>query len=341
MIKKGNVIICVLMLFVFKAPAQKSEKKLYKLILLNGDTIYSDKAAFSSNPYFLPLKAGSDTIWKRVIAPHEIAFNSKNYTNAIKLIKGEINKYPWYLYNYQQMAFCYSKTQQYDSACFFLLQGLSLNKSDVAAVLSDPNLQQLFTTPAFLKIEKKLVEFEQLTHPDKPGYLNYTLYKVLQSDQYIRQLHFNYSQEYGAKSVKIDSILKCMALIDSLNLITVKQLIKTYGYPTDLMLTEYSRNTIFLVLLHSPLSVQKQYLPDIKKLAKSNKIKKAHYAYMWDRIKVMEGKKQKFGTQVKYNDLKNCDELCPIVSMKKVNMYRKKYGMESLEQYLAHYQMCK
>ena len=70
----------------------------------------------------------------------------------------------------------------------------------------------------------------------------------------------------------------------------------------------------------------------LKKAVKINQAEKKHVAFLTDRILVFQNKKQIFGTQFRRNK-DNQLESFPIKDDKKIDLIRKKMGLESLSKY--------
>jgi tetratricopeptide (TPR) repeat protein len=315
-------------------------EKLHKIVVLNGDTVYGKISDCINSPYFKIHVYKGDTIGQFITAPYYECIANKKFSEAIEMLKKEISLYPEWMYNYQKIAMCYYEIKCVDSAVTYLLMGLKYNKNSVYDIVSDKNLQLIFNDPSFKNIEEKFIQYESILFPYRNAALNYSLYKVYYYDQSIREEYYNICETHGNQSKEADSILKLMSTIDSLNTNKIVEVIDQYGYPVDSMLNSNIKNVVFLVLLHSDINVQKRYLNLIKKESKKGKIQKSQYAYLYDKIKVNEGEKQKFGTQIIYNNIKKCDELYPVKNLKKINCYRKQYDMDSIENYLKHFSIC-
>lgn len=116
---------------------------------------------------------------------------------------------------------------------------------------------------------------------------------------------------------------------------TLKYL-KEHGWPDPAVFGDEPSSTVFLVFQHldSNLSLQKKMLPIVKKAVDNDMAKGSNYAYLYDRIKVNNGEKQLYGTQ-----LNGCG-LQPLEDPKDVDERRLTLNMESIESYLSRVPNC-
>jgi len=111
---------------------------------------------------------------------------------------------------------------------------------------------------------------------------------------------------------------------------------KQYGYPGYDLVGKQGSNNFWLMVQHCDKTpaFQQQVLDAMKvELAKNNADGK-NYAYLIDRVNLNTGKKQLFGTQLRYNT-DSCQALPrPMADSLTVNERRKAVGLEPIEEYL-------
>ncbi|WGH75737.1 hypothetical protein P8625_00815 [Tenacibaculum tangerinum] len=126
------------------------------------------------------------------------------------------------------------------------------------------------------------------------------------------------------------------------------EIFNKYGFVGfDLVGKEGSRN-FWLIVQHldSKPEFQEAVLEKMKIEIERNNASPQNYAYLLDRVELNRGKKQVYGTQVKYN-WKMCQAYPkPLVDSVNVNKRRKELGLEPLEDYLnelsiMHFEMNK
>src|SRR5690554_1772718 len=86
----------------------------------------------------------------------------------------------------------------------------------------------------------------------------------------------------------------------------------------------------FIILLHSDGFFKKKYFEEIKKAVRRGDLDKRHLAYFKDKMAVSNEKKQRYGTQMAFDDDGNMI-LAPVDNIKKVNKRRKKIGLPPVE----------
>ena len=120
---------------------------------------------------------------------------------------------------------------------------------------------------------------------------------------------------------------------DSINLKIVQQIIEEHGWLGVETVGTIGNVALFMVIQHSGIEIQKRYFPLMEKAAKEDKLEKSHLALLEDRIRMKEGKKQIYGSQLKWNEKKKINEFYPIEDEKNVNIRRQEVGLEPIESY--------
>lgn len=117
---------------------------------------------------------------------------------------------------------------------------------------------------------------------------------------------------------------------DSINTKEIEKILDEYGYPNiKLVGIKYERH-LWLAVLHSKLELMEKCLPIIKNEIDNKRLTKTVYPNLYDRIELLNGRPQKFGTQSTMNELGEY-ELYKLLDKEKVNEWRKEYNLPSLE----------
>lgn len=116
--------------------------------------------------------------------------------------------------------------------------------------------------------------------------------------------------------------------IDSLNIITLEQIIEKHGYP-GINLIGY--NTAYILLLHMPFEIDKKFFPIIKKEVFTGNIDPYSYAFFVDDALSDADKPQIYGMKDKYNWK---DSAPAMIDIKTINKNRKEIGLISFEKQL-------
>jgi len=94
---------------------------------------------------------------------------------------------------------------------------------------------------------------------------------------------------------------------------------------------------LFLVIQHADLAMQIKYLPMMKEAVKKGDVPKSELALLEDRIRIAQGKKQIYGSQIGRNPQTGKYFVKPIIEPEKVNNRRAKVGLQPIEKYVKHW----
>ncbi len=121
-----------------------------------------------------------------------------------------------------------------------------------------------------------------------------------------------------------------------------------YGFPGYDLVGKSGSKAFWLMTQHFDeyVDFQQKILKAMKREVKRGNANGKNYAYLTDRVLVNTGKKQKYGTQVLYDNSVGKPYPKPLQNPKKVDKYRRAVGMEPLHKYLnsmaeLHFQMNK
>ncbi|XLS29878.1 DUF6624 domain-containing protein [Flavobacteriaceae bacterium M23B6Z8] len=173
--------------------------------------------------------------------------------------------------------------------------------------------------------------------------------------------HFVLAQHLEELSFKIDSMVKVdqrvqedylasfksanLRIIDSLgqrqkqtfkrNCKVCKDIFDQYSFPGINLVGEVSSFNFWLLVQHCDHDVvfQQNVLKVMKTEICKGNVDKKNYAFLYDRVMVNLGKKQKYGTQLVYNSAGK-PKLYPIKNISGIESRRKAMGLDSLEDYL-------
>jgi len=123
---------------------------------------------------------------------------------------------------------------------------------------------------------------------------------------------------------------------DRSNLIVAKKIVQEYGFPGYSLVGQEGSNKFWAIIQHcdDDLAFQKKVSTMMDNEVKSHNASPENLAMLKDRILVSEGKKQIYGTQVRYNKDKKKSEPFPIEDPKNVDCRRKSVGLSPLAIYL-------
>jgi len=126
--------------------------------------------------------------------------------------------------------------------------------------------------------------------------------------------------------------------IDARNIARLEEIIRQYGWPGKSLVGEEAGTAAFLILQHGDLTRQEKYLPLLKKAARKGDARPADAAMLEDRVLVRRGKRQLYGTQVRFGpDTGGKMVLEPIEDEEHVDARRASVGLMPLREYLKHF----
>ncbi|MGZ8294975.1 MAG: DUF6624 domain-containing protein [Telluria sp.] len=124
-----------------------------------------------------------------------------------------------------------------------------------------------------------------------------------------------------------------MRTVDAVNRKRLKEIITLIGWPSKELVGEDASRGAFLVAQHAPddLDFMKEVFSYIEADYRKQKASPSQYALMYDRIKMLEGKPQRFGTQFNIN-ASGCRPW-KMEEPQKVDEYRAQMGLDNLAVY--------
>jgi hypothetical protein len=125
--------------------------------------------------------------------------------------------------------------------------------------------------------------------------------------------------------------------IDRQNLIKVVSLIENCGMPTTKEVSKKQMSAIWLVFQHADNTNRKKYFPLLKKSAENGDLDKSNIALMEDRILMMDGKPQIYGSQISENRETKKWELYELEKPETVDKRRAEVGLGSLKEYVKNW----
>lgn len=125
--------------------------------------------------------------------------------------------------------------------------------------------------------------------------------------------------------------------IDRQNVSLVTSIIESCGFPRREEVGDIAISGLFLVIQHSPRKFIEKYLPEVKKCASMGDLSLAEVALMEDRLLMLNGERQIYGTQVVRDFKTGGWKVYPIQDVRNVNQRREEAGLEPIEKYLSQW----
>lgn len=162
--------------------------------------------------------------------------------------------------------------------------------------------------------------------------LSKVLEKIYYSDQIPRQLGISLQKEFGYSSEEVRKQDSLIRQIDSINTISVSEIIDKYGWLGTDQISDTANRTLFLVIQHADEKTQLKYLDTLKNAAGKGKAKPSQYALLLDRTNLKQGKFQEYGSQL-FTFYTGHTVFSPIRDEPNVNKRRQIVGLSTLEEY--------
>lgn len=87
-------------------------------------------------------------------------------------------------------------------------------------------------------------------------------------------------------------------VIDKANQTRIEEIVKTYGWPGKKELGQKAATAAFLVIQHSTPDMMKRYLPILQSAMENGEADKSSFALLDDRVRMIEGRPQRYGSQI-------------------------------------------
>lgn len=107
------------------------------------------------------------------------------------------------------------------------------------------------------------------------------------------------SKNKGVRTEEEAELWRLQSAIDSTNMIRLEKIIATYGYPGAELVGEKLKTVGVFVILHNPKK-QELYVNLLWNASKKGDVDKREVAILEDRVNMLKGVPQKFGTAMKY-----------------------------------------
>lgn len=178
----------------------------------------------------------------------------------------------------------------------------------------------------------KEIEKNMLIKRAKYGVVRAKLEYIRQKDQCLRRLLPAFEKEFPGDSTMMDYYFQIMGREDSLNLIEAKKILDEHGLlGIDKVGTEGAA-ALWLVIQHATLAEQEKYLPMLERAVEEGELVPYQLAYLKDRIRMRQGKRQIYGSQFATFEGKRV--LYPVENLETINETRRAIGLGRIEDYV-------
>lgn len=228
-----------------------------------------------------------------------------------------------------------SVIRQFDS-CFKYLN-IAIELDTVINALTDPDFLPARDDPRWKVFEDRLIAMlnEKYKHPYKDIEYAKALWKISANDQVFFNEISIAVRKLEKRSSVTSALWRAKTLISERNQQELAALLQSKGWPRIGNVGREAAMAAYLVVQHSNASMQRQYLPDVKKMCAENELPWLRYALMYDRMCTNEKIPQRYGTHTMYNEKTGKEELYLLEDPVNVDERRKEIGLEPLAEYLS------
>lgn len=169
-----------------------------------------------------------------------------------------------------------------------------------------------------------------LQTPHNPD-LAFEINAMAMADQEVRNRIFGKRESSG---IFTKAEYQELALTDRESTQRMKAIIKLYGWPTVALVGKEASFNAWLLVQHADQEpkFQAYCLSLLAPLVKTGEVDEKNYAYLFDRVAVALGRRQRFGTQAMFGGPGL--SISPVENPRNVDKLRKSIGLPSLEEYL-------
>jgi hypothetical protein len=199
---------------------------------------------------------------------------------------------------------------------------------DLQSLHQDKRWQEIITLVTKYKDEKE-------KDYDKP--LVAKLDSIFETDQRIRWQADSLYKRFGPDAPELKVLEGKFKMVDSLNLVAVREILDTKGWPGPNIVGEKGTQTLFLVIQHADLKTQQKYLPLLQEAVSKNELNPSSFALLKDRIDLREGKKQTYGSQIFRDPTTKEQFVAPLIDPDHVDERRKAVGLQPIAEYVKFF----
>lgn len=129
-----------------------------------------------------------------------------------------------------------------------------------------------------------------------------------------------------------------MKQVDTDNTAWLKQVVVEHGWIDSRRFGVKAADAAFLLVQHSgDLPLMLAALPEIEKDVKAGRLNAENFAFLFDRLQIMQGGQQRYGTQIIKDDEQGDWVVSRLEDPDRVDELRKEIGLEPLQDYIARF----
>lgn len=160
------------------------------------------------------------------------------------------------------------------------------------------------------------------------------LVDMLRTDQSGRETIQAAQEKHGFDSPEVKALWEAQYAVDRRNVERLKEIIAIHGWPGRSLVGPQAETVGFIIIQHADHATQVEYLPMLKQAVAEGELQGQALAFLEDRILVAEGKKQLYGTQLRWSAETGQLEPVPVEDEANVDVRRAELGLGPLDEYV-------
>lgn len=276
--------------------------------------------------------------YEQLVKKADSCYSEKKYSKSKEYYKKAFKINPESRKNYYNAACTASLANDKKTSFKWLNIAITNGFDNLNHIKSDTDLQNLHTDKRWQEIIDKLQLKMDIIEANYDKPLQKELIAIFNEDQIIRGQFIDAQKKYNyQRNNVIDSLGQIMTNKDSINLIQITKILDEKGWIGKDKVGQQANNTIFLVIQHSDLKVQKKYLPMMREAVRKGNADAGSLALLEDRIALREGRKQIYGSQIGTNPITKLQYVLPLEDPDNVDKRRTDVGLNLLADYVKYW----
>lgn len=171
--------------------------------------------------------------------------------------------------------------------------------------------------------------------PEKVAQIQTELQKIYEVDQAYAGIPPQELRDQWGNKKAWDIFMEQRDSVSNMHQAQVKEWYETFGYLGFDQVGEEASSNFWIVIQHADnnLPFQQKMLTAMKKELEEENVRPSEYALLEDRVNVALKKKQRFGTQVTYNDKGQAIPKNGLVDSLNIETLRAEYKLQSFKEY--------
>lgn len=205
--------------------------------------------------------------------------------------------------------------------------------------LSDPDFYPFIESPRWAALEDRYFRAGRIKKMVKDtAYARKLLRMTIKDQAYYQEIRREETQLKPQKE-KIKALWRKKEILNAQNLQTLEQMVQAKGWPLFSTVGPSLSGAAFLVVQHSDYRTMKKYYRSIKTACETGEGNCGSMALLYDRIRILENKPQRYGSQVHFDEKTKSYQLYPLEDTAQVNDFREYMGLGLLEEYLSSWKI--